>query len=270
MAEHPPVASLPMYDWPEVQWAHDALWSAIAERLNARGIAAPATLDRMRPAEEVWRDPGLVLSQTCGWPYVTRLSEQVRLVGTPIHAVEGCEGPCYSSFVATRRGENGDRLQDFVGRRFAFNSPDSLSGYVALVAMMKGEGLDENAAEWVETGSHRASLRAVAAGAADILAVDAVCWALAGQFDADAAKQLKVIAQTPLRPALPFITAGCRSDEELAEIRRAVGNALEDAQTSLARTALSLSGLVVLEESEYKFLRDLAGSRIPSLAMPRA
>ena len=48
MTERPPVASLPMYDWPEVQWAHDALWAALAMRLRAHGIEAPDRLDRDR------------------------------------------------------------------------------------------------------------------------------------------------------------------------------------------------------------------------------
>ena len=82
-----------MYDWPEVQWAHDALWAAIAKRLQALGVEAPAMLDRLRPAEDVWLDPGLVLSQTCGWPYSTRLLDKVRIVATPVYEVEGCEGP---------------------------------------------------------------------------------------------------------------------------------------------------------------------------------
>jgi hypothetical protein len=54
MTGHPPVASLPMYDWPELRWAHDQLWAAAAERLSARGIEAPEKLDRHRSAEEIW------------------------------------------------------------------------------------------------------------------------------------------------------------------------------------------------------------------------
>ncbi len=260
MAEHPPVASLPMYDWPEVQWAHDALWTVIAERLRARGIAAPETLDRARPAEEVWRDPGLVLSQTCGWPYVTRLGDSVRLVATPIYDAEGCEGPRYSSVVIARRSERGERLRDFAGRRFGFNSLDSLSGYIGLVTEMRAEGLDPDETEWIETGSHRGSVRAVAEGAADAAAIDAVCWAMAERFDPDATRRLKAIARTPLRPALPFIAAGSRSDEEMAAIRAAFAEALETPESGPVRAALSLSGIAIVDQSEYGLLRDLGGS----------
>src|SRR4051812_7780396 len=130
-----PVASLPMYDWPEVHWANDALWSAIAERLRAVGIAAPERLDRSRPFGEKWLDPELVLSQTCGWPYAARLRGKVRLVATPVYAVQGCNGPSYSSAIVARHDEPGG-VAAFRGRRVAFNSRDSLSGYVALIRHM--------------------------------------------------------------------------------------------------------------------------------------
>lgn len=251
MPERPPVASLPMYDWPEVRWAHDALWAAVAERLNAAGMAAPAALERDRPSDDIWRDPGLVLSQTCGYPYATRLREKVQLVGTPVHEVGGCVGPLYSSAVITRRGEASEGLASFARRRIAFNADDSLSGYVALRAAMREAGLDPGVAEWIETGSHRQSVRAVADGDADLAAIDAVCWALAGEFEPDAVARLEAIAETPLRPGLPLITAGRRSDAEVAMLRIALDAALTSRETQEARRALHLTGTAVLDDKEY-------------------
>jgi ABC-type phosphate/phosphonate transport system substrate-binding protein len=249
-----------MYDWPEVQWAHDALWSVIAERLDAHGIAAPETLERERPAEEVWRDPGLVLSQTCGWPFVTRLGRHVRLVATPVYAVDGCQGPRYSSLLIARRSGRGDRLRDFAGRRFAFNSDDSLSGYVAVRAAMRGDCMDPDRVEWIETGSHRASIHAVAADIADIAGIDAVCWALAQRFEPEVVRRLETIGRTPLRPALPFVTALHRGDADLAAIREALGGALASAESAAARAALALSGSAILQDAEYELLRELGGA----------
>jgi ABC-type phosphate/phosphonate transport system substrate-binding protein len=244
-----------MYDWPEVQWAHDALWSAIAERLTSAGIAAPERLDRVRPFAEVWRDPGLVLSQTCGFPVATALRGLVRLVATPVYEVEGCEGPLYSSTVVARLEAPGTRLSDFIGCRIAFNSRDSLSGYVTLNAALRSDGIDPAAFTWIETGSHRASIRAVAAEEADIAAIDAVCWALAHQYQPEGVSRLKVIARTALRPGLPFVTAGTRSESELQTVRRALSEALTTPETAAAREALHLAGLAVLEGSHAVELR---------------
>jgi ABC-type phosphate/phosphonate transport system substrate-binding protein len=240
-----------MYDWPEVAWAHDALWAATAERLDKAGLAAPASLERSRSLEEVWRDPDLVLSQTCGFPFATRLRGRVRLVATPAYAVEGCEGPRYSSMIVARRDEAGSRLADFAGRRVAFNTQDSLSGYVALVASMRDEGLAPDAFEWIATGSHRASIRAVAEERADVAAIDAVCWALALRHEPQATAALQIVATTPLRPGLPLITAAERSDREVAAIRAALVHAIAAPATTAAREALMINGLGVLDEWDY-------------------
>ncbi len=246
-----------MYDWPEVQWAHDALWAAIARRLAALGVKAPATLDRERPAEEVWLDPGLVLSQTCGWPYSTRLREKVRIVGTPVYDVEGCDGPLYSSIIVTRHHERAKNLAALQGWRFAVNTSDSLSGYVAFAAAMREAGVDPAGIEWVETGSHRASVRAVADGQADVAAIDAVCWALAKQVEREAVRRLRIFGRTPLRPGLPLITAGNRSDGELALLQGVLQDALASEETREARHALSLSGAAIIADSDYRALSQL-------------
>jgi ABC-type phosphate/phosphonate transport system substrate-binding protein len=174
----------------------------------------------------------------------------VRLVATPIHAAEGCEGPLYSSALIARRGE-GDELLDFAGRRFAFNSEDSLSGYVApRVALLEG-GADANAFEWVETGSHRRSIRAVASAFADVAAIDAVCWALAGEYEEPSVAHLKVIGWTRKRPALPFVTASYRDAGWLSALRAAFDDALAARVTKPARAALRLSGVALLGETDY-------------------
>jgi ABC-type phosphate/phosphonate transport system substrate-binding protein len=240
-----------MYDWPEVAWATDALWSAIAERLNAAGIEAPGSLDRSRDAEAVWRDPGLVLSQTCGYPYAMRLQNAVRLVATPVYGVAGCEGPLYSSFIVARREDEGRALADFAGRSIAFNARDSLSGYLALVAAMKEQGMDPGVFEWIETGSHRASVGAVAHNLADLAAIDAVCWALSVQYDARAAALLRPVMWTKLRPALPFITAGGRDAMEVADIYAALLDALSSSETANACAALGIAGVAVTTAADY-------------------
>jgi ABC-type phosphate/phosphonate transport system substrate-binding protein len=241
-----------MYDWPEVRWAHDALWSAIAAQLEAAGIPAPKLLDRSRPSEDVWRDPGLVLSQTCGYPYATRLSAHLlRLVATPVYDVEGCAGPLYSSAIVVRRGEGGGNLSDFTGRKFAFNSDDSLSGYVAPRAEMRSARLDPAVFTWIETGGHRESVRAVASGAADIASIDSVCWALAHDHEAEAVSKLRVLAWTPKRPSLPFVSARAADAVRLGKLRVALAGAIAAPQAAPASQALRLSGVADLNESDY-------------------
>ena len=247
-----------MYDWPEVQWANDALWAALAARLRELGIDAPAALERDRERDSVWTDPHLVLSQTCAWPFITRLRSQVRLVGTPEYDADGCADGFYSSFLVAREAEEGDQVSAFRGRRFAINRRDSLSGYVALRSAMQAEGLGKAEVGWVETGGHRESVLAVAEGRADLAAIDSVCWALAGRHESEAAARLRVINRTPLRPGLPFITAGGAGDAVIDALRAALWAVLASDETLAARQALFLAGFGVIEEAEYAALDKLA------------
>ena len=248
-----------MYDWPEVQWAHDSMWLAIRQRLEARGVAAPKALDRSRDRHQIWTDPGLILSQTCAWPYVTRLMDKVRLVGTPEYDADGCADSLYSSFLVARAAEPGDSLGAFRKRRFAVNGRDSLSGFIALRSAMQAEGLDESDVAWVETGAHRESVRAVAEGRADVAAIDAVCWALAGRHEAGAVAELRVINRTPLRPGLPLITAKGHDEARLRALRSAITDALASEETLSARQALFLAALDITDEADYAPLARLAG-----------
>ena len=71
------VAGLPMYEFPWTAPALDAVWGWIGAFLRDRGVAAPASLTRDLPLQTLWRHPGLVLGQTCGYPYRHGLADAV-------------------------------------------------------------------------------------------------------------------------------------------------------------------------------------------------
>lgn len=99
-------------------------------------------------------------------------------------------------------------LEMLRGKRFAYNGPDSMSGILALTRDLAaaGESLDEVFSERVETGSHRASVVAVAEGRADVCAVDCRTWHLAERHE-PAAGAVQVVGWTGLRKGLPMITS---------------------------------------------------------------
>ncbi len=182
----------------------------------------PATL----PPDELdlptlWRHPALLLAQTCWGPLEEGLIEHVAVIGQPSYGgIDGGKGTFYSSAIVMRRsdvpGAGPDRpppldggadlpLELFEGRRLAFNSRDSMSGWLALA-----RDLDRMAAapfgEFHATGGHRASVVAVATGQGDVAAVDCRSWALARRFE-PAAADLLVVGWTSRRLGLPYISA---------------------------------------------------------------
>lgn len=232
----PPIATLPMYDWPERRAETGARWAKLRDALRAEGFDAPETLTRDSGLEALWLSPDLLIGETCSHPLATVLDGRVRYVATPVHRVPGCGYATYRS-VIVRRGSGPHMppprkmssprfaLADVAGR-LAANSADSMSGYVSLVrdriALDMGAP-DEAQALW--TGAHRDSIRAVAAGEADYAAIDCCSWIIAREFE-PAASQVHVAGWTASRPGPPLITSLRHNRETLARIRRAVLSAI--------------------------------------------
>ena len=232
----PPIATLPMYDWPERRAETDARWAKLRDALHAEGFDAPETLTRDGDLEMLWLSPDLLIGETCSHPLATVLDGRVRYVATPVHRVPGCGNATYRSAIL-RKGSDADMpaprrtfaprfAPKAVAGRQAANSADSMSGWVALARDRKALGMaPPDNAEIIWTGSHRASIRAVAAGETDYAAIDCVTWAIAQEHE-PAAKDVYVAGWTASRPALPLITSLRNDGETLARIRRAVLSAI--------------------------------------------
>ncbi|MBB2972416.1 ABC-type phosphate/phosphonate transport system substrate-binding protein [Mesorhizobium sp. RMAD-H1] len=180
--------------------------------------ADPATL----PPDELdlgmlWRHPNLLVAEACWGPMELGLGSHVSVAGqTDYDGIAGGSGVFYSSVIVARRGE-GQPLPPpadgraclpigfFHGRRLAFNEHQSLSGYLALERDLKATRASLAIfADMVQTGAHRASIRAVAEGLADVAAIDCKTWALAERFE-PAARALHPIGWTAQRKGLPLI-----------------------------------------------------------------
>jgi len=180
--------------------------------------ADPASL----PPDELdlavlWRHPALLVAETCWGPMELGLAPHVTVIGqTDYDGIAGGGGEFYSSVIVARRDEgqpvlppaNGNAhlpIRFFQGRRFAFNEHHSLSGNLALERDLKAVGTGLALfAETVQTGGHRASIRAVAEGLADVAAIDCKSWALAQTWE-PAARALHAIGWTARRKGLPLI-----------------------------------------------------------------
>jgi ABC-type phosphate/phosphonate transport system substrate-binding protein len=262
------VASLPMYDFPELRDAHDAFWAALGARLEAAGVSnVPPGLTRNLPHGDVWRHPSLLFAQGCEYPLASSFSDCVRLVATPIYLAAGCEGNRYRSAIVVRgagaqggavafgaaveRGAGVDgvlepsgTLADFRGRRCAINEMDSNSGMSLLraaVAPLATGGRFFGSV--VVSGSHLRSVEMVASGEADIAAIDCVSFAHFQRLYPSVVGQLGILSWTPSGPSLPFITARSASDETVRMLRSALADVFDDDGLAPVREQLLLNGV---------------------------
>jgi ABC-type phosphate/phosphonate transport system substrate-binding protein len=239
------IAALPMYDRPELTGATDRYWALIRDGLRARGMEAPEAL-RRGDAELMpqWLRPDLLLSQTCGFPYRARLHGKVQLVGTPDFGVEGCPPGSYRSVLIARADDPRGALAEFDGVAIAYNDGLSQSGWAAPQNHAAALGLRFPAG--IMTGSHAASLVAVAEGRADLAALDAVTFRLLSRSHT-AAALVKVVAMTDPTPGLPYICAETVDADAVFDTIAAAIPALDEAD----RAALGLRGLCRIPAETY-------------------
>jgi ABC-type phosphate/phosphonate transport system substrate-binding protein len=256
----PLVASLPMYDFPEVREATDAFWLAIATRLRSRGVPAPLALTHdNEPLEKVWTHPRLLVSQTCGYPLMTHLRDEVVVVGTPSYRAQGCDGAFHRSAVIVRAGSDVSTLAELKGFRCAVNSMNSNTGMNLLrseVAMLASCSTFFD--KIVETGSHAASVEGVVGGRADLAAIDAVTYALLERHRPALMKAVRVLHWTVRSPGLPFVTSRRRSGETLIALQQVMGEVATVPQLSDVRRELMLTGFSPLSQAHYRSVLRLA------------
>jgi ABC-type phosphate/phosphonate transport system substrate-binding protein len=245
--------SLPMYDLPELLDDHQRLWNALRAFLNEEGFAElPTELAWPEYLTPVWQSPDLLLSQTCGYPLIHELAPYVQLVGVPHYDAPGCDGYRYSSAVIVQRDSRFQSLADLRGIVAGFNERGSQSGYNALRhAIAPLAGGKPFFAEVRRTGRHEASIDAVAAGAIDVAAIDAVTYALIARYQPGRVWKLRVLCFTEPVPGLPLITSVQTPAAQLLGLRRAFARLMEDPRLDALRRRLLLKGFSTPALSEY-------------------
>lgn len=263
-----PLVSIAMYVTSEpLADATSELWAFLRHYLSQAGVQdLPERLDRTVPYDEAWLRPDLLLSQACGYPFAKSLRGRVRLVATPIYDHPGCDGPLMRSFIIVRKDSSSHSLEDLRGTTAAINSPDSNSGsnfFRAAVGPLARNG--RFFGRIIETGSHRGSIAAVAEGRAESASIDCVTYANIRRFDPGHLQAVRIIAETPKGPGLPFITSADASEERVFLLRNGLSAAIEEPSLAAVRATLGLVDFSVLSEADYEPLLSLAGDALPQL-----
>ena len=239
--------------------AVQAAWHALVPVLHAEGLdPVPATLAWPTRLDAHWRARSLLLSQTCGYPLVTTLRDEVQVVGAFRYSAPGCSGIDYASALVVRRAEAGRPIDTWRGRVAAINDPASHSGCNALRARVAPLARDGRFFAALRVcGSHRRSIEAVREGRADIAAIDCVTLAGLRRLRHDALDGLDVLGMTPPAPGLPLVTAAATSPDDLARLRRGLARACADTAWAPHRQALFIDGFEARDAAAWQPIETL-------------
>lgn len=248
-----------MYDFPALREAHDRLWSALARGLEDRGVTPmPRQLTRSLSHRQTWMHPGLLFGQACEYPVAKSFEERLTILATPRYDAPGCTGTFYRSAIVTRADEPAKALEEMRNRRCVVNEPDSNSGMnlfrAALAPLAAGARFFQSVRL---SGSHRASLDLVAAGEADVTAVDCVTLAHLQRLEPELTSRLRVIDWTPASPCLPFVSSRRTNGVTLTALRAALADVFSDPELAPTRELLFLESVDLSPDTTFGRVREL-------------
>jgi ABC-type phosphate/phosphonate transport system substrate-binding protein len=272
-----PLAWLPMYALPEMAAANAALWAALAEALAESGLTE--TPLALTPAP-LALPPRLVsetfFSQMCGYPLLTLYGGQYSLLGAPLYDFPGCDSgtngtPTHGSVLVVGEAAAFRDPADLRGTHFAINGWDSNSGMNLPRRLFAPLAVNGRFFETiVVTGSHLASLEAVASGQADAAAIDCVTFGFAARYRPTLIGRLRILAETAKVPAIPFITSSETPAAVVAILRAALLDWASRPKLAQAMAGLHIRDIRPVSVEDYAAVTALeeeaAAMGYPSLA----
>lgn len=241
------LAMMPLYDWPEVHEQTDGLWARIRAAGREERLDLPEALDHRPQRLSAWMADNVIFSQLCGSPWFRKHKHHARYLATSNFDLGDNAPGAYFSNIVVRKGTDWSSVDALKTARLAYNDDDSQSGVHCLRPLMAVEPL---LAAGLETGGHRASMQAVAAGQADFAAIDAFSYRLAERVMPEVIEGLAIFMKTPPRPAPVLITALALGEDVGARIQRAVLGGMSDLPATLTR-AYPMRGALELNPSDY-------------------
>jgi phosphonate transport system substrate-binding protein len=215
------------------------VYQAVTERV-ASALGRPARLITATSFDEV-REARIDFAFICGLPYVRLRREApsaLEAIAAPILSGERYAGrPVYFSDVITSASSPASSFADLRGCAWAYNEPDSHSGYLVTLFNLLRLGESRTFFGRTEmTGFHQESIARVAAGRVDASAVDSQVL------------EVELRADPPLAARLPVIgTFGPSTIQPLAATRAVPDSLRSDVQEVVCGPGTAVDERAVLD-----------------------
>lgn len=265
-------ASLPMYNLPEMRSHNEAFWDGLADELRRDGRTdLPAALSPSGLSVPERIESDVLFTQTCGYPLETIYRGQCRMLGVPTYDAPGCHAATHRAFIVVRKESRFATPADLEGATFAVNSRESNTGMNLprlLFARLAGGKPFFRAI--VQTDAHANSIARVASGELDAASIDCVTYVFFQDHRPEAIANLRILAETPVSPAIPFVTSIATPADEAARLQAALFRLFADPARRPVLDGLRLRALSMPDPAAYAGLldyeREAAALGYPELA----
>lgn len=235
--------------------------ASLADYLSAQ-TGIQVNFDQTTPwlaASEQLATGQIQMGWICGLLYTLQQDRQARyqVLAKPIFA--GQHEPLYFSYLVVHQDSGIQTLTDLANKRLVINDPDSYSGHHAVWAYWAKLANPPQFASMSISGSHSHSLRMLAAGEADVAAIDCTVfdyWLQSSKPEMQAVlKQLRSIARINPAPTPPLVMHQSVAFETTQRIQKAL-LALNHSQWLAALQQAGLKGLVNASDQDYDVMRE--------------
>lgn len=240
-------------------WQALLRWVIAEARVDMTVIDYPAP----QPLPALWQRPDLGCAFICGFPFAQEPAGAHRLLAAPVPAGADYAGrPVYWTHLVARRDGDLRTLDDALGRRLAFTTPDSQSGYQALRTFLAPRAAARDgrlfAAAVGPLVTPRRVVEAVLAGEADAGPVDSYAFDLLAAHAPALTSPLRVIARTPPTPIPPLVGAAALPAADADALTQALLRVGTAPDLAPVRAALRLAGFARVARDDYAPLRAAA------------
>lgn len=256
------IASLPMYNIPEIRKASASLWRGIAKYLQLEGVEnVPDQLVFNQPLRDLWSNPKLMFSQCCGYDVVRRFANTLTPLVVPHFDVAECVGGEYSSLVVVGEDCRYHDVLEMHGTVAVINGSESHSGMNTLRQLVAPKHIDGHFFNSIMiSGAHVESLGMLRRREADVAAIDCVTHALLALHQPEALAGTRVLGLTYHSPAPPYVTRSNFSDNLIERFRTALFRAFGDPALTSARQALFIKEIEWVDIDSYRKISEIEDS----------
>lgn len=235
-------------------------WRTLLEWVVAESGVACAVIDypAPQPLPDLWARTDLGCVFMCGYPFA-RSSPRPTLLAAPVPAGAEFGGePIYWTDIVVRADSPFRQLSDVIGRRFAYTTTESQSGYQApralLAPLAHAHGGKLFSATVGPLVTPRRVVNAVLTGDADAGPLDSYAHRLLQATEPALAMELRVIATTLPTAIPPLVASPTIAAAEAAQLTEALLAVRHADWLGPIRTTLGLEGFVRVAAAHYDAL----------------
>ena len=234
-----------------------ALWRTLLEWVIAHAGVAGEVIDypAPQPLQALWQRPDVGCVFMCGFP-IAHARPPPRVLAAPVPALARYgDKAVYCTDIVVRADSSLRQLDDILGRRFAYTTEDSQSGYQAPRHFLARLARDRRGTLFSATVgpliTPRRVVEAVLEGDADVGPLDSYYHDLLRHHEPAVAAQLRVVASTGWTPIPALVAAPGLPDAVVAALTAALLAVADAPELAPVRAGLLLRRFMAARAEDY-------------------